>query len=257
MTVIDLKKKNQKVLKFEILLGILKDTKNEARILDVGCGKAEFLFGLQEFFPEAFMFGCDILEEEERFKKRIYYYQHDLNTGHLPYPRRYLDAVIMIDVLEHIHNPPEILREIKRILKPDGKFFLHVPNEKEPFIFYRVFSKLTKTDNKRDYGGHIQRFKRYEIFEMLREAGFRIKSVRYNYHLIGDIRDTLKFFLTMRRNRQGKIKGFPRGLDDIKILAGPLTQKLFSVFDFLSYYESRIFKNCSLSAMAMNISSRA
>ncbi len=42
-----------------------------------------------------------------------------------------IDAVICHHMLEHTGNPPEILKEIKRILRENGKLLLFVPFEKE------------------------------------------------------------------------------------------------------------------------------
>jgi len=46
-------------------------------------------------------------------------------------PDESADVVICHHVLEHVENPPEMLREAKRILKPGGYLLLHVPFEKE------------------------------------------------------------------------------------------------------------------------------
>jgi SAM-dependent methyltransferase len=42
-----------------------------------------------------------------------------------------IDVVICHHVLEHTGSPSEILKQIKRILRPDGKLLLFVPFEKE------------------------------------------------------------------------------------------------------------------------------
>jgi len=42
-----------------------------------------------------------------------------------------VDVVICHHMLEHTSNPPEILKEIKRILRENGKLLLFVPFEKE------------------------------------------------------------------------------------------------------------------------------
>ena len=47
------------------------------------------------------------------------------------------DVVICHHVLEHVENPPEMLREASRILKTGGFLLLHVPFEKE--ARYRLY----------------------------------------------------------------------------------------------------------------------
>lgn len=50
----------------------------------------------------------------------------DLN-GPLDFPDETFDTVLISDVLEHIGEPAGLLREINRILKPDGKLIGGVP----------------------------------------------------------------------------------------------------------------------------------
>jgi SAM-dependent methyltransferase len=42
-----------------------------------------------------------------------------------------MDVVICHHVLEHTPNPPQVLNEIKRVLRPQGKILLFVPYERE------------------------------------------------------------------------------------------------------------------------------
>lgn len=55
----------------------------------------------------------------------------NIHTGFLDdarFSERRFDVVTMTDVFEHIGNPRAMLREIRRILKPDGIVFIKVPN---------------------------------------------------------------------------------------------------------------------------------
>jgi len=46
----------------------------------------------------------------------------------LPFKDSSFDSVTMLGVLEHIPDPSVALREVRRILRPDGLFFVSVPN---------------------------------------------------------------------------------------------------------------------------------
>ena len=46
----------------------------------------------------------------------------------LPYKNNSFTKAIFLDVLEHLSNREQVLRELKRILKPGGLLFLGVPN---------------------------------------------------------------------------------------------------------------------------------
>jgi SAM-dependent methyltransferase len=45
----------------------------------------------------------------------------------IPLDAQSIDTVFMTEVLEHVHRPGEMLRELRRVLKPGGVLFLTVP----------------------------------------------------------------------------------------------------------------------------------
>lgn len=99
-----------------------------ARVLDLGC---------------AFGFGTRLPA------KRFETYGHDLSASHIerarhslpdvtftvgpadsvPYPDAFFDAVLLLDVLEHVPDDAAVLREIARVLRPGGMLILSVPNQ--------------------------------------------------------------------------------------------------------------------------------
>ena len=53
--------------------------------------------------------------------------RHNLNEK-LPFKSSTFDAVIGLEVLEHLYNPYETMKEIKRVLKPNGQAIISMPN---------------------------------------------------------------------------------------------------------------------------------
>ena len=55
----------------------------------------------------------------------------DLNQP-LPYPDGEFDSILLADVLEHIYRPEQLVREMARVLKPEGTALIMVP------FYYRL-----------------------------------------------------------------------------------------------------------------------
>ena len=49
-------------------------------------------------------------------------------TGTFPFRDGALDAVLFLDVIEHLHPRVAVLREIRRVLRPDGRLLVSGPN---------------------------------------------------------------------------------------------------------------------------------
>lgn len=97
---------------------------NKLQILDVGCGTGK---NLEELLSFGKVYGIDSSSDAIRFcKKRILtniYLRHSHQTK---FKNNYFDIVLLLDVLEHVDENPT-LKEIHRILKPNGILILTVP----------------------------------------------------------------------------------------------------------------------------------
>jgi ubiquinone/menaquinone biosynthesis C-methylase UbiE len=52
----------------------------------------------------------------------------NLEVGKIPYSDGFFDAILVFEVLEHIKNIDHIMKEIERVLKPNGYVFASTPN---------------------------------------------------------------------------------------------------------------------------------
>ncbi|MCM8800340.1 MAG: class I SAM-dependent methyltransferase, partial [Candidatus Omnitrophica bacterium] len=114
----------------------IKQPKNY-KLLDIGCGKGERL----KFFKDL---GFSVLGLEvsdtvdyarehfnlEIIKKDIYQADFEDNS---------FDIVTLFNVLEHIHNPNKLLKEIYRILKDNGFLVIQIPNTDS--LQFKIFKK--------------------------------------------------------------------------------------------------------------------
>ena len=92
-----------------------------------------------------------------------------------PLYRKSFDTVMILETLEHLENPSKCLKEIKKVLKKDGRLLLTVPSA-YGFIT-QLLEVKSKLQNKNAPIHHM--YKKNEIREVLEKNGFRIVSSSY------------------------------------------------------------------------------
>lgn len=145
---------------------ILANTKaKDVKILDVGCGTGELLKELQKFGIPT---GVDISPQAVNFCKKRGIKRVILGElPNLPFPKNSFSLILCLDVLEHVKNDREAIKNLYETLKPDGILILFVP----------TFNFLWgKSD---DLGHHFRRYRLGELIIKLRENKFSI--LRHSY----------------------------------------------------------------------------
>lgn len=96
------------------------------RVLDVGCGRGVALRSLADHGLECHGFEVSadaVCGIDSRILVRI-----APSLADAAYPDQHFDEIILWHVLEHVTNPREVLREVHRLLKPNGTLIVAVPN---------------------------------------------------------------------------------------------------------------------------------
>ena len=96
----------------------------KGNVLDLGCGVGDYL----KFNRDAI--GVDVNKENIKYLNSINVKAVFMQKDILPFCDESFSSIIMDNVLEHIENPDKILKEIQRVLKPNGLFLVGVPGEK-------------------------------------------------------------------------------------------------------------------------------
>jgi len=106
---------------------LIERRKAPGRILDVGCGTGEFLAEMSRHGWEAV--GLDQDGEAVEYARRAYGLDaQTVDIEDFSAVDESFDVVTFWHVLEHLPNPKGALRQVRRILKPDGLLLLAVPN---------------------------------------------------------------------------------------------------------------------------------
>lgn len=175
-------------LKLKYILEDLAEVKG--RVLDVGCGGGGFAKAIKHYRPDLEVYGVDINKEAIKRAKKD---DEGVNfkaesVDRLAFKDEFFDAVVVTDVLEHLEEPTEALRQINRVLKPKGVFCAFVPLERSLFSIHFWLHKLG-WDAKKRLAGHIQNYSKKDLGTLLKESGFKVDTLRYSVHLLGQIVD--------------------------------------------------------------------
>ncbi|NET72181.1 MAG: class I SAM-dependent methyltransferase [Sphaerospermopsis sp. SIO1G2] len=107
-----------------------------ADVLDLGCGTGQLFNKLGNEYPELRGIGLDlspkmiqIARAKNQHRPRFIYIEG--NAEILPFAEGQFDAVFNNISFLHYQNPQQVMKEVKRVLNPGGKFYLVdiIPND--------------------------------------------------------------------------------------------------------------------------------
>jgi len=122
------------------------------------------------------------------------------------------DAVLYVNVLEHIEDHHAELRSVRPTLKPGGHLCIFVPAL--PFLYSELDASI----------GHFRRYTKHELVELVTSIGFRITQVHY-MDIIGILPWYLAFVLMKRKITGGNVSLY----DKIVIPPMRLVEKIFPI----------------------------
>ncbi len=109
----------------EIISGFDRYREN-SRLLDVGCGAGTILDKAREMGWQAEGLDVSLPAVETLTAKDFKIFHGTLHEAN--YPAGHFDVVTASEVIEHVDDPQEFLREIARILRPGGLLWMTTPH---------------------------------------------------------------------------------------------------------------------------------
>jgi glycosyltransferase involved in cell wall biosynthesis/SAM-dependent methyltransferase len=192
-----------------------------APLLDLGCGDGSFASML---FPQGTAIAVDSDHAQccEAGKRKAHQHVINSDAAALPFPREYFQTVVSNCVIEHIKDVEGVLREVYRVLRPDGKFFFGVPSHRFGEMLF--FAALARRMGFAGLGNAYARwFNRRSIhihldspevwINRLARHGFRVNRWEYYVSAAGlrafDLAHYLSLPHLLSRKLTGKWVSFP------------------------------------------------
>jgi 2-polyprenyl-3-methyl-5-hydroxy-6-metoxy-1,4-benzoquinol methylase len=153
------------------LLDEFEKYRKTGKILDIGCGTGLFLAEAQKRGWE--VHGTEFTDKAIEIckKKNIRMHQGKLDPAW--FPDETFDIITSFEVLEHINNPVEEVRNINKILRTGGLFYFTTPNFNAVERFF-----LKSNYNVIGYPEHLSYYTKHTVNYLLSGNGFKKKKLR-------------------------------------------------------------------------------
>lgn len=155
------------------LLQLFCKEQRGGRVLDVGCGSG--VIG-----EELSQLGCEVFGIDIAHSAVVRYAQGgragfmcDLEQG-IPLASESFDAIWISEVIEHVVNFEALLHEIRRVLKPNGRFYLSTPNS--AYLGYRIVYLIGRTPTELQHPYHVRFFSFGFLEEKIASTGLNVAT---------------------------------------------------------------------------------
>jgi SAM-dependent methyltransferase len=101
------------------------------RILDVGCGLGMYVEKFRQFSHD--VYGVDIDADKVAQASVRLPNIYEAAAEALPFPDGSFDVILLHEVIEHVDDDRETIREAYRCLAPGGRIIIYAPNRLYPF----------------------------------------------------------------------------------------------------------------------------
>ncbi len=171
------------------------------KILDAGSGTGGNLLELSKI-GEAF--GIDVSPKAIEFcERRGLSDVKECAVEKISYPDRTFDVITCLDLLEHVSEPVRALKELKRVLKDDGRIVITVPALK---VLWSQHDEALC---------HLRRYDKRSLLRELEDAGLKVNKMSYffftSFFFVAPIR-ILRRFLVKKTKPSADTTTLPPGI---------------------------------------------
>jgi 2-polyprenyl-3-methyl-5-hydroxy-6-metoxy-1,4-benzoquinol methylase len=218
---------------YDNFIEIKKNIKAKTKLLDVGCGWAQALLFFKKKGLDCYGFDPAIEAVNYGIKKGLTI-RHAGLEGMDVFEKEKFDIITLFNVLEHLANPEKALKEIKKIMMPNGILVIDVPNE---FNAFQLAGRDTHSLKDWWVGppNHLNYFSKDSLKKLLESLSFKVKICEASFPLemfllfgenyvenknLGSIchRKRVTFETNLRKHKKKKVlKNFYRALAELNL----------------------------------------
>lgn len=156
-----------------------------ARVLEIGCGAGGTLDWLKASGRAEWVAGIELdAAAAARARPRLdLLLEGDADRLLAHFPPQSFDLILCLDILEHLVDPWQTLRQLRTLLRPGGQLIASLPNIRHYSILlplllagrwrYTEAGILDRT--------HLRFFSRETACSMLQQAGWQVRDLRSTY----------------------------------------------------------------------------
>ena len=209
------------------LLNWCKTLPEDARIVDIGCGDGFHLELLRDFGKKTWKLeGVDADKRAAWMAEKKGLKVHCGLLENLQLPRESFDLALLIMTVEHVADPPQLLRDVRSLLKPGGRLVIVTDNTDS--LDFKLFKK-------RHWGGyhfprHWNLFNPATLRRLAEKTGFEVEKLTTQVSPVN--------WVYSIRNRLTD-KGAPAWLIERFSLKSTFSLGIFTIFDALNNFAGR------------------
>jgi ubiquinone/menaquinone biosynthesis C-methylase UbiE len=157
------------------------DLQSDSKVLDVGCGTGHATMKLASLLPAGAACGVDISPTmiqqarekiPEELRQRVEF--REANSADLPFEDESFTHIICTNSFHHYPDPLRSLREMKRVLVPQGQLSIF-ENAPDLSWYTWAWDRALRIIEK----GHVRYYSSTELGQMIDAAGFRKVELRH------------------------------------------------------------------------------
>tara|TARA_B100000579_G_C22799964_1_gene839202 strand:- start:498 stop:1535 length:1038 start_codon:yes stop_codon:yes gene_type:complete len=192
-------------------------------LLDIGSGAGGFLLNANKYFKSQ---GLEINKNHYKVALEAGLNVHNLYSSKF-FPKNKFEIVTLLQVIEHLENPKDVIKDAHRLLDDQGYLYIACPN------FNSASMKIFREKHRHVATfGHINMYSLENLAIQIEQEGFKLIEME-TYELDIELHDLFYYYLFKNR--------FSHRMSNYN----PFTYQLFtSVFSIVrSFYHKKVIEN--------------